>query len=196
MRKTHFRKYFTGMMVCVGVLGCTQAPALKVYSLDVPKIKHVGHSVYKNKIIKVTFPQSVKEQMSEKMNFSYSDNDYGTYLNSSWSNHMSKLLQGTFVEVLEESDLFRVVLSDASTLKENYRLESSIFVFEHKVRGAYSVSLVSIQFTLIDADTGKWVKSRRFRYEEPTQTIDANGYASATNKVIVTLSKDLLQWLK
>jgi cholesterol transport system auxiliary component len=196
MIKSNFKKYFTSIIACAGVLGCTQAPVLKVYSLDVPKIKQLRHSAYKNKIIKVTFPQSLREQMSEKMNFSYSDNDYGTYLNSLWSNNMSKLLQGTLIEVLEESDLFSVVLSDSSTLKENYRLESNIFSFEHKVRSTYSVSLISIQFTVIDADSGKWVKSRRFSYEQPTQTIDAEGYAAATNIAIKKLSEDLLTWLR
>lgn len=191
-----FRKYLTTVIICAGVIGCTQAPALKVYSLDVPKINQIRYSAYKNKIIKVTFPQSIREEMSEKMNFSYSDNDYGTYLNSSWSNHMSKLLQGTLIEVIEESKLFKLVLSDSSTLEENYRLESNIFSFEHRVRGTNSVSVISIQFTLINADSGKLVKSRRFSYAEPTETIDAKGYAGATNMVMKKLSQDLLTWLR
>jgi cholesterol transport system auxiliary component len=109
---------------------------------------------------------------------------------------MSKLLQGTLIDVLDRSKLFKAVLSDTSTLKENYRLESNIFAFEHRVRGEQSHSVVSIQFTLINADTGKLIKSKRFSYQEPTLTTDAKGYAEATNKVIVKLSQALLQWIR
>ncbi|MDQ7046431.1 MAG: ABC-type transport auxiliary lipoprotein family protein [Sulfurovum sp.] len=131
--------------------------------------------------------------MSQKMNFSYSNSDRGTYQNSEWSNDMSKLLQGTFIEVLDSAKLFKVVLSDTTTLKENYRLESNIFAFEHRVRDRQSHAIISIQFTLINADTGKLVKSKRFSYQEPTQSTDAKGYASATNVIMRKLSGDLLE---
>jgi cholesterol transport system auxiliary component len=193
---TNHRGILTSVVVCIGLLGCTQAPALKVYSLDVPEVHKVNTSDYRHKIVKVSFPQSLREQMSQKMNFSYSHNDYGTYMNSEWSNHMSKLLQGTVIDVLDRSKLFQTVLPDTTTLKVNYRLESNIFAFEHQVRGKESHSMVSIQFTLIDAGTGKLVKSKRFSYKEATSSIDAEGYASATNVALARLSKDLVGWLR
>ena len=73
--------------------------------------------------------------------------------------------------------------------------ESNIFAFEHQVRGEASHSIVSIQFTLIDADTGKLVKSKRFSYKEPTISTDAQGYANATNRAIEKLSRELIVWL-
>jgi cholesterol transport system auxiliary component len=169
---------------------------MKIYSLEVPKVTAVSTSVYKTSVLKVTFPYSLREQMSAKMNFSYSDNDYGTYLNSEWSNNMSKLLQGTIIDILSHSKLFNVVLGDTSTLKEDYRLESNIFTFEHRVRETQSYANVSIQFTLINADTGKLVKSKRFSYTEPTPSVDAKGYVIATNKIMRRLSKDLVAWIK
>jgi len=190
------RRTLTSVILCAGLLGCTQAPVLKVYSLDVPKVQKVTYSSYKQKVVKVSFPQSLREQMSQKMNFSYSHNDYGTYMNSEWSNHMSKLLQGTVIDVLDSSKLFKAVLPDTTTLKVNYRLESNIFAFEHQVRGQSSHSIISIQFTLIDADTGKLVKSKRFSYKEATPSKDAQGYASATNSAMDRLSKDLVEWLR
>ena len=190
------RRTLTSVILCAGLLGCTQAPILKVYSLDVPEVQKVNYSAYKQKVIKVSFPQSLREQMSQKMNFSYSHDDYGTYMNSEWSNHMSKLLQGTVIDVLDSAKLFKAVLPDTTTLKVNYRLESNIFAFEHQVRGQSSHSIISIQFTLIDADTGKLVKSKRFTYKEVTPTTDAQGYASATNTAMERLSKDLVSWLR
>ena len=186
----------TSILMYVGLLGCTQAPTMKIYSLKVPKVEKVLSSYYRNKTLKVTFPYSLREQISEKMNFSYSDSDYGTYLNSEWSNNMSKLLQGTIIDIFDNSRLFKTVLADTSTLKENYRLESNIFSFEHRVRGKASYAVVSILFTLIDADTGKFLKSKRFNYQEATPSIDAKGYAFATNAIITRLSRDLLMWLR
>ena len=188
--------YMVTMMIAAGLIGCSKAPVINVYNLNVPPVQTETASTYKDKSIKVTFPQSIKEPLSEKMLFSYTTNDRGTYQNSQWSNHMSRILQGTFIEVLDKSRLFKVVLSDMSTLEENYRLESNIFDFEHQVRGTHSYAVVSIQFTLINADTGRLVKSKRFSYQEPTPTTDAKGYATATNKVIIKLSQDLLKWLK
>ena len=188
--------YIVTMMMAAGLIGCSKAPVINVYSLNVPPVQTETASRYKDKSIKVTFPQSIKEPLSEKMLFSYTTNDRGTYQNSQWSNHMSRILQGTFIEVLDHSRLFKVVLSDMSTLEENYRLESNIFDFEHQVRGSDSYAVVSIQFTLINADKGRLVKSKRFSYQEPTPTTDAKGYATATNNAIIKLSQDLLKWLK
>ncbi len=188
--------YIVTIMIAAGFIGCSKAPVMNVYSLNVPQVQTETASAYKHKSIKVTFPQSIKEPISEKMQFSYTTNDRGTYQNSQWSNNMSRILQGTFIEVLDTSRLFKIVLSDMSTLEENYRLESNIFDFEHQVRDTHSYAVVSIQFTLINTDTGRLVKSKRFSYQEPTPTIDAKGYAIATNRVIVKLSQDLLKWLK
>jgi cholesterol transport system auxiliary component len=182
--------------ILLGLLGCTKEPALKVYSLDVSSVGVVQSSNYKSKSIKVTYPQGMKNKISQKMYFSYSSIDRGMYQNSEWSNNMSKLLQGTFIEVLDESRLFKAVLSDTSTAREDYRLESNIFAFEHKVRGAQSHAIVSIQFNLISVETGRMVKSKRFNYAEATPTTDAKGYVAATNTALSRLSRDLVTWLR
>lgn len=193
---TRSKIYSIVLGICLGFLGCTQAPVLKVYSLNVPSVINTEKSPYRHKIVKVTHPQSLREYISQKMNFSYSISEHGTYQDSEWSNDMLSLLQGTFIEVLENSRLFKAVLSDSSSLKENYRLESNIFAFEHRVRKEESHAIISIQFTLIDVDTGKLVKSKRFSYAEATPSIDAKGYAYATNMAMERLSKDLLRWLR
>ena len=196
VQENKMKRHILAIALITLFTACSKAPALKIYTLDVPQTYSVKHSPYKTKTIKVIYPQSLREQMSQKMNFSYSINDRGTYQNSEWSNHMNKLLQGTLIDVLERSRLFKAVLSDTSTLKENYSLESNIFSFEHRVRAEQSHSVVSIQFTLIDADSGKLVKSRRFSYQEPTPSTDAKGYALATNVILARLSADLLGWLR
>jgi cholesterol transport system auxiliary component len=183
-------------VILLGVLGCTKEPAMKVYSLDVSPVSTVHSSTYKSKSIKVISPQALKDKISQKMHFSYSSIDRGTYQNSEWSNSMARLLQGTFIETLDESRLFKAVLSDTSTAREDYRLESNIFTFEHRVRGDQSHAVVSIQFNLISVETGRMAKSKRFSYIESTPTTDAKGYVTATNIAISKLSSDLVDWLK
>lgn len=187
-------------IILLGLLGCTKEPALKVYSLDMPQVGIVQSSPYKNKNIKVSYPYSAREEISEKMNFAYGNGNSGSYQNSEWSNNMSKLLQGTFIEVLDNSRLFNAVLLDTSTAKENYRLESTIFAFHHSVlhsaQGTKSYAIVSIQFSLISIETGHLVKSKRFSYREVTPAIDAQGYVKATNIAIDRLGRDLVQWLR
>ncbi len=180
----------------LGLFGCTKAPIMHVYTLDLSQIQVGENTQYPRKTIKVIYPQSLRGQMSQKMNFSYSSNDSGTYQNSQWSNNMSKLLQANIIDILDRSKLFKAVLSDTTTLKVNYRLESNIFAFEHRVRGEDSHSVISIQFTLIDGDTGNLLKSKRFNYKESTPTVDARGYAYATHVLMARFSKDLVEWLR
>ncbi len=185
------------ILILLWVSGCSskQAP-MKVYTLNTPTVVQASGSKFKQKTIKVTYPRSLKEKISPKMRYSYSSAEEGVYQNSQWSNNIGKLLEGTFIQVLDESRLFKAVLPYSSTTQEDYRLESSIFVFSHHVRGEQSHALVSIQFSLIDIDRGKLVKNKRFTYKVDTKTLDAKGYAEATNEAVNRLSKDMLRWLQ
>jgi len=185
------------IFILLWVTGCSskQAP-LKVYTLNAPTVMKASSKKFKNTTIKVTYPQSLKEKISQKMSYSYSRVEQGVYQNSQWSNDIGKLLEGTFIQALDESKLFKAVLPYVSTAHEDYRLESSIFAFSHQVRGEQSHAIVSIQFSLVNTDTGKLVKTKRFSYKVATKSIDAKGYVEATNETVGRLTKDLLRWLQ
>jgi len=186
------------LMVLLIMSGCAlkEAAPMKIYTLDAGDVSPVVSSRYKKSVLKVSYPQTLKEKMSDKMCFSYSSSDRGVYLNSEWSNAVEKLVQGSVIEILQQSRLFKAVLPYASTAGEDYRLESMIYDFSHHLRGDDSYAIVSIEFTLVDSYTGKLVKSRRFSYKEPTPTVDASGYVIATNKAMHRLAHDLVLWLK
>ncbi len=191
-------RILTVLLAVLLTSGCSfkEAAPMKIYTLDAGKVAPVASSKYRSSVLKVSYPQTLKERMSDKMCFSYSSSDRGVYLNSEWSNAVEKLVQGSVIEVLQQSRLFKAVLPYASTAGEDYRLESMIYDFSHHVRGNASYAVVSIQFSLIDTYTGKLIKSRRFSYKEPTQTVDASGYVYATNKAMHRLAHDLMLWLK
>lgn len=179
------------------LVGCTtKQPPLEYYTIEAPSIKPITFSKYKTKVLKVLYPQSLGIPLGEKMQFSYSAQERGVYQKSQWSTAIMKLLEGVVIETLEESKLFKAVTTYSSTATEDYRLESKVFAFSHRVRGSISEAVVSIDFTLVDASHAKLLKSKRFTYVIPTKSMDAQGYAEATNKAIGRLGQALVVWLK
>ena len=178
--------------------GCSfkEAPVMKVYTLETPRVSSVPSAQYRNKILKVSYPVALNEKLGDEMHYSYSLSDRGAYLNSRWSNDMGRLLQGNIIQVLSQARLFKVVVPFASDVQENLRLEATVFDFSHHVRGEASYAVVSIQFTLMNAETGKLLKARRFSYRETTSTVDARGYVEATNRIMAKLAQDLIAWLR
>jgi len=189
--------YYSILMGFLLFSGCSikEAPVMKVYSLSVPSVVSSSSS-YRSKILKVSYPLALNEKLNSNMHYSYSLTDRGAYLNSRWSNDVGSLLQGSFIQVLSQARLFKVVVPFASDVEENLRLESTVFDFSHHVRGERSYAVLSIQFTLMDAETGKLLKARKFSYTEETRSTDAKGYVGATNRIMVRLSRDLVQWLQ
>ncbi|MCD6212488.1 MAG: membrane integrity-associated transporter subunit PqiC [Sulfurovum sp.] len=192
----NFKKFFLIVSLFV-VSGCSlkEAAPLKVYTLNSGNVAPVAYSDYRNKTIKVSYPQALKEKLSNGMSYSYSSSERGEYQNSQWSNNVGKLIQGNIIQILVQSRIFKAVLPYESTAGEDLRLESTVFDFSHYVRGEASYAIVSIQFSLINTDSGKLIKTKRFTYKENTQTLNARGYVEASNRAMARLSRDLVEWL-
>jgi len=195
----NFKMKHTAWIAALFLLsGCsfkTSAPMTE-YTLSARPVEAVSSSKYRNKAIKVTYPDSLKEKLSRSINYSYSLSDSGVYQNSEWSNSIPRLIQGTVIEALDQSQLFKGVLPFSSTAYEDYRLESTVYDFSHHVRGEESYAIVSIRFTLIDTKTGKMTKTRRFSYKEYTKTVDARGFVEAADIAMSKLVRDLVDWLR
>ena len=178
--------------------GCAlkESAPMTEYTLWATPMQAVSSSRYRTKTLKVSYPQSLKENLSRSIHYSYSLTNRGVYQNSEWSNNLGQLLQGTIIEALDQSRIYKGILSYDSRAYEDYRLESTVYDFSHHVRGESSYAVVSIQFTLIDTNTGKLVKTRKFSYKEPTKTVDARGYVAAVNTVMSRLVRDLAGWLR
>lgn len=186
------------LIVMFGMSGCAmkEAPPLQTYTLETHTVSAVSSSQYRNKVLKVSFPQTLTEPLTDQMAFSYSSSDRGYYQNSQWANNIGKLIQGSLIETLQKSRLFKAVLPAASTVNEDLRLESVVYDFSHHVRGNESYAIISIGFTLIDTHTGKLIKTKRFSYKEMTLTVNAAGYVQATNRAMQRLEADLIDWLR
>jgi len=183
-----------GAMILGGCAG-SEAPPVTTYVMKVPSFSPVTFSPNKEKVLKVAFPESLRENISDKMLYSYSDEDRGVYLNSRWANNIGKMLQGVMIETLEKSGAFKAVLPYSSTATEDLRIETYIYDISHHIRGNRSYAVLSVEVSLIDTYTGKLLKTKRFTYEEPTPTVDAKGYVEATNRILIRYNRDLLRFL-
>jgi cholesterol transport system auxiliary component len=191
-------RYIVMVMGLLLLSGCgfKEAPVMQRYSIAVPPLKPLSDTQYRNKILKVSYPVGLGSVLNSSIYYSYTLTDSGSYLNACWSNDIGKLLQGNYIRVLSESGLFRVVVPFSSNMNENLRLESVVFDFSHHIRKDGSFAVVSIQFSLINAETGTLLKTKKFSYREPTLTTNARGYVEATNRIMAKLSRDLIEWLR
>ena len=191
-------KYIAGLLSLFLLSGCSlkESSPITEYTLSANPVAAVSSSSYRNKAIKVTYPDSLKEKYSRNINYSYGLSDRGVYQNSQWINALPFLIEGSVIEALEQGHMFKGVLPFSSTVYEDYRLESTIYDFSHHVRGEASYAIVSIRFTLIDTKTGKMTKTRKFSYKEITSTTNARGFVAAANVAMSKLSRDLVNWLR
>jgi len=194
------KRSMTKMLFLAGVFllsGCAfKSATLRTFTLNPNyRFAKVAHSPYKNKSVKVAYPNSIKGKSSSSIYFSYSRLEEGSYQNSTWSNSSSQLLTSSIIRALEHGGVFKSVIDYTSLANTDYLLESEVYDIYHKVRKGLSVAVLSMRFDLIDTDNNKLVKSKKFTYEIPTKTVDAVGYVAATNRALEKLSADLVRWL-
>ena len=191
---------FCVLAVTTGVFflsGCAvkEAPPLMLYTFDTAKVALLTRSAYRHQVLEVSYPQTLREPIGDTMAFSYGGGDRGYYQNAQWTNNIGKLLQGDIIETLQQSRLFKAVVSYASTAQEDLRLESTIYDFSHHIRGVESYAVVSIGLSLIDTHTRRVIKTKRFSYREATPTVDAKGYVTATNRALERFNNDMVAWI-
>jgi len=187
-------------VILTGILllgGCSmKSSEMKTYGLNPDlNFSKLPHATYRDKSVKIAYPTNIKGKSSSSIYFSYSKIDEGKYQNAIWTSSNGQLLINSIIRSLEKGGVFKTVIDYTSLGNTDYLLESEVYDFYHKVRKGVSVSVLSIRFDLIDTDYNHLVKSKKFTYEVPTQTVDALGYVKATNIALDKMSLDLVRWL-
>jgi len=187
-------------VILTGILllgGCSmKSSEMKTYGLNPDlNFSKLPHATYRDKSVKIAYPTNIKGKSSSSIYFSYSKIDEGKYQNAIWTSSNGQLLINSIIRSIEKGGVFKTVIDYTSLGNTDYLLESEVYDFYHKVRKGVSVSVLSIRFDLIDTDYNRLVKSKRFTYEVPTQTVDALGYVKATNIALDKMSLDLVKWL-
>ncbi len=178
--------------------GCafkSEAP-MRYFTLDtvVDKPIHLSRR-YRQKVLVVAYPESLKEQLGDALVFSYGKGERGRYLNAKWDNTLGRLLEGTMIDIVRKSGLFKAVLPYSSDVSNDYRLETVVYDFCHRLDNGRSYAYITLETALIDMHTGKILKTGHFVYKEPTPTVDAPGYVTAVHRALKRFSRDLILWL-
>jgi len=190
-------RYIVLLALIIGVYGCsTKETALRTYTIN-PQIDidKQSSTIYSTKSIKIAYPTSIKGIVSRRMTYSYNDLEVGTYNNARWSVSNGKLLMNSYIKALDKSHLFGAVIEYTSLAETNYLLESEVYEFYHKIRGKVSLSIVSVKFNFIAMDTNRLIKSKKFSYQIPTATLNAQGYVEATNIAVKKMTLEMIEWL-
>ncbi|MEA3491262.1 MAG: ABC-type transport auxiliary lipoprotein family protein [Campylobacterota bacterium] len=177
--------------------GCsTKSDPMQTYNIN-PNLKFskLPHSIYREKSVKVAYPINIKGRSGTSIYYAYNRLEDGVYQDSSWSSNSSQLLTSSIMLALEHGRVFKSVVDYTSLANTDYLLESEVYDFYHKLRKDLSLSVVSIRFDLISTDNNILIKSKKFSYEIPTETVNAVGYVKATNIALERLSADLSRWL-
>jgi cholesterol transport system auxiliary component len=183
-------------MVAAMTVGCMREsePPMRTYAFHMPSVSHIMRSPYRTQVLKVSYPVSVKFSAGDKM--VYDDNGRrGAYLNTRWANDLGTMLQGTFIDAFSRSGAFKAVVPYDSLVTEDLRLETVVYDVVYRVRGDKGDVFLSIEATLVDGKTGKLVKSKRFTYDVPTETVGPDAYAQTLDRITASLVRDMLKWL-
>lgn len=176
------------------IINCTKQQTITIYTINIDKkIEEVQNSLYRDKIVKIAYPKGI---MGRNIIFNYQNNQEAIYQNGIWSNSINRLIISYLHHTVENSKLFKNTIDYSSYAKYDYILESSVSKLYHKVRDNSSQAILSIKLDLIDIDSHKIVKSKKFNYEISTSSKDLTDYIKATQKVFNILSIDLIDWLK
>ena len=192
------RLFLLAFLIFFSACSFKQLEPLKQYSLKEPTIKPVSGSKYKDKVLKVVYPLSVGANLGYKISYLYLKNqDGGYYLNSQYKEQLNYQITRILINTLSKSNLFKNVVPNESDVVEDLRLESTIFKIEHQIRADNSsYAILDIEFRLIDMDSMKIIKSKRFRYTKECRSTDAKGFIEALNEIFEELSYDLINWLR
>ena len=172
--------------------GMTLEP-MKHYALNVTAPSK--HSIKYPKTLQISMPRFLKRQNSTKIYYSYSLNETNTYLNSSWSNNLSKMLYATVYEYIDSLGIYKNVVGYDSSVYGDVSLDMTVYDISHHLQKHTSKAILDIKVSLIDNQTQNIIKSKRFRYEQSTKSVNAKGFVDAENILVDRFLRDLARFL-
>ena len=185
------------VLIALFLGGCTfkELKPITRYSIEPTNIVTLSHSKYKDKILKVSYPISISIPLTNKIKYNYVGGDSGYYLNSKYCCNVAQLLNGYFIETLQEAKIFKSVEPFQSSVVEDLRLEIMVNRFYNKIEDNNSYAVVDISFNLIDANTNKLIKAKRFREVVKSDTLNAKGYIDALKVALNSIANSLVKWI-
>lgn len=133
------------------------------------------------KVLLVKKPKGVS--YIDTRDFIYTDKEgfYSSYAYHKWDEPVSKQLENIFALTLSQSEKFESAITTSSILNYDLVLESNIYEFTHNIQDNQSKVVINIEIKVINAKTKTIVVNQRFKIEENTKSINAQGTLEAYN---------------
>ncbi|WP_042963066.1 ABC-type transport auxiliary lipoprotein family protein [Campylobacter coli] len=119
----------------------------------------------------------------------------GTYAHHFWADLPNNLYQSLLLSKFEQSQIFKALLSQGSSVRSDYILESRIDSFEQVVDENENYVSISISINFIDAKESKIIVHRLFSIKERVKKIDIFDVYQSFEKALNSLGNEIVLWI-
>ncbi|EAH7230783.1 membrane integrity-associated transporter subunit PqiC [Campylobacter coli] len=119
----------------------------------------------------------------------------GTYAHHFWADLPNNLYQSLLLSKFEQSQIFKALLSQGSSVRSDYILESRIDSFEQVVDENENYVSISISINFIDAKESKIIAHRLFSIKERVKKIDIFDAYQSFEKALNSLGNEIVLWI-
>ncbi len=186
-------------LIMIFLLGCVAetVPPVQNYTLETENPELVLSSlIHRPQVIKITPIKALSEYSRRDIIYSDQDNQLNSYAYSRWNDAPVKLLENIIQQKLENSGLFKAVISSSSFSRADLLLESRLLDFRQKgINQGESTSIVRARFYLVNTANRSIIDSKEFTATVPLKTVNAKGAVDALNQASNQIADKLVKWL-
>lgn len=168
--------------------GCTnlsapQGSSPNIYVLDA-KPGVPASTVRHDLVLAVAVPQARPGFETAQIAYLQQPHELNYFANSRWTSAPARMLQPLLLQALEQSAAFLAVISTASTIPVDVRLDIELIRLQHDFTTHPSRVQITLQAQLIDLRDRRVLAVRQFDATENADSEDAYGGVSAANRLV------------
>lgn len=193
-------KYVSVFLVVFWLSGCVGAGPkhidnAKRYTITTNAVKS-SQNTKSDKIIKVLEPITNRELDATAMLYSEDKFSLDGYALSQWSDTPASMLQKAMSDTLDNSDLYKGVVTSRIKTKSDHFLQSELRQFKQIFENGNSYGILEIKIFLIDAQKRELISSKRFHYKIKAPSNNARGAVISLNKASKNMLEDMRKWIE
>ncbi|EAI6362030.1 hypothetical protein CDX27_05110 [Campylobacter coli] len=119
----------------------------------------------------------------------------GTYAYHYWADLPNNLYQSLLLSKFEQSQIFKTLLSQGSSIGSDYILESRIDSFEQVINENENYISISISVNFIDAKESKIIAHHLFSAKEELDKIDIFNVYQSFEKALNFIGNEIVLWI-
>ncbi|EAI3821893.1 hypothetical protein YN80_03890 [Campylobacter coli] len=119
----------------------------------------------------------------------------GTYAHHFWADLPNNLYQSLLLSKFEQSQIFKTLLSQGSSIGSDYTLESRIDSFEQVIDKNENYISISISVNFIDAKENQIIAHRLFSIKEKVDKIDIFNVYQSFEKALNSIGNEIVLWI-